>query len=446
MSKKFAVLGYPVAHSLSPLLHNELFRIKKLPYSYEAVLMPPEDLENSFPELTQKYVGFNCTIPLKEKVIPLLEKLHPDAAALGSVNTVLCGGENVGFSTDADGFLRSLEMHGIHLEGKKILIVGCGGVARVIALTCAKKSCNITIALRSPQKAATLCDEIRVVCGLSPSVTSLCGIQGSYDLLVQCTPVGMYPNTDACPVSDEVIANCGAVFDTVYNPIKTQIVQKAEALGKPALSGLEMLVFQGLASEEIWLNLKADQSDATHLISILSEKLEGSKSIALVGFMACGKSTIGKALANELGYTFIDTDAEVELLDGRPIPQIFEQDGEALFRKIETDALKRVVENPRTVIATGGGIVSTPENIELLKKNCFVVFLDIPFDIMAERASLSDNRPLFRDRQKAYALWRQRYELYNSAADLVYDNHCDIVLKSARVIAESYRTYSKKQK
>ena len=446
MIKKFAVLGYPIGHSLSPLLHNELFRMKRLPYTYEAVLIPPENLEKEFPSLTEKFSGFNCTIPLKEKVIPLLDSVHPHAAQLGSVNTVVCGNEIKGYSTDAQGFLRSLEMHGLAPDGKKVLIVGGGGVARVVALTCAEKGCEITLALRTPSKASALCEEISRLYGISANLTSLDEIKGNFDLLVQCTPVGMYPNTDACPVSDEVISRCDAVFDTVYNPIKTLILEKAEAMGKVALSGLEMLVLQGLVSEEIWLDLTVTEKEFAQLVHLLREKLKGSKSIALVGFMACGKSTIGKFLAQELGFSFIDTDSVAEALDGRPIPRIFEEEGETVFRKIETEALKSVCEHPCAVIATGGGIVETPENLEILRKNCYVVFLDIPFDVMAERASTNDNRPLFRNREKAYELWQKRCALYREVADIVYDSHDELVSKSVRHIAENYHTTIKKSR
>ena len=203
---------------------------------------------------------------------------------------------------------------------------------------------------------------------------------------------------------------------------------------------------QGLVSEEIWLDLTVTEKEFAQLVHLLREKLKGSKSIALVGFMACGKSTIGKFLAQELGFSFIDTDSVAEALDGRPIPRIFEEEGEAVFRKIETEALKSVCEHPCAVIATGGGIVETPENLEILRKNCYVVFLDIPFDVMAERASTNDNRPLFRNREKAYELWQKRCALYREVADIVYDSHDELVSKSVRHIAENYHTTIKKSR
>ena len=170
------------------------------------------------------------------------------------------------------------------------------------------------------------------------------------------------------------------------------------------------------------------------------------KSIALICFMACGKSTVGKALAQELGYKFIDTDAEIEKVEGRAIPAIFEADGEDYFRKVESETLLKISREPSSVISTGGGIISRPENIKTLKENCYVVFLDVPFEVMAQRAETNDNRPLFRDREKAYALWLKRYDLYRSTADMIYDSHEDIVLKSARHIAECYRAFLKKHK
>ncbi len=278
MDKKFAVLGYPIGHSLSPMLHNEIFSTKGLAHSYDAVLMPPEELADSFKNLTEIFAGFNCTIPLKEKVIPFLDHVDSHALELGSVNTVKCTPEGTfGYSTDTEGFLRALKAHNVDLSEKKVLIVGCGGVARVIAFACARAGCNITIALRSPEKALSLVNELESKFSCKLNISPLDEVNGSYDLLVQCTPVGMYPRVDFCPVSDEVIANCHVIFDTIYNPLDTLIMKKARLAGKTAINGLQMLVFQGLASQEIWLGLHFTEAEALRLVNLLANTLSGGE-------------------------------------------------------------------------------------------------------------------------------------------------------------------------
>lgn len=170
------------------------------------------------------------------------------------------------------------------------------------------------------------------------------------------------------------------------------------------------------------------------------------KNIALIGFMACGKSTIGKAIAHENGFSFIDTDTEIERAEKRSVSEIFDSDGEDYFRTRESEILKLFSKVPHSVISTGGGIITRPENIEALKETCFTVFLDIPFEILAKRAEGTGTRPLFRDREAAYELWKKRYKLYCDAADMIYNSHDSIVLKSARHITEAYRTFLKKCK
>ncbi|MDP4117813.1 MAG: shikimate dehydrogenase [Bacillota bacterium] len=274
MHKHFAVLGYPIGHSLSPALHNEIFDMKGLDCSYEALLMPSENLAEEFFMLSKKYAGFNLTIPLKEKVIPLLDKIDPFAKTLGSVNTVKCT-ENgtIGYSTDMAGFMRSMDANGINLTKKKVLIIGGGGVARVIAFACAENLCDITIALRNTSKSAPLLKEIKTRFGINAAVVPIDDISGSFDLLLQCTPVGMFPHPDFCPVSDKVIGNCKVVFDTIYNPFETLIIKKAAQLGVKTVNGLEMLVYQGLVSQEIWLGLEFSKAETDHLIALLSKKL-----------------------------------------------------------------------------------------------------------------------------------------------------------------------------
>ncbi len=271
MSKKFALIGYPLGHTLSPSLHNEIFRMKGLPYSYEAKEVMPRDLNK---QILSGYDGLNITIPFKEQVIPFTDALSDEAGTLKSVNTIKCTGTLTGFNTDAPGFLKSLEQNNISINNKNVLILGCGGVARAIAITCASFGCSLTLCARDIKKADTLADEINLMGFNKPATCTFENINSHYDLMVQCTPVGMYPNINSCVVNDEVIKNCDAIFDTIYNPVKTLLVKKAESFGKKAITGLEMLVFQAILAEEIWLDITFTDDEISHLINFTREKLK----------------------------------------------------------------------------------------------------------------------------------------------------------------------------
>ncbi len=169
------------------------------------------------------------------------------------------------------------------------------------------------------------------------------------------------------------------------------------------------------------------------------------KGIALIGFMACGKSTLGRILAHEMKYEFVDLDHIIEKNEKRSISDIFATDGEEYFRKKEAETLLEYCQKNRVILSTGGGVISTPESIKILKENYYVVFIDTPFDIMAERAGAGTNRPLFRDKTAAYELWKKRYPMYRSTAHLIYDKHNEIILKSARKIMTSYYNKMKKK-
>lgn len=271
MSKKFALIGHPLGHTLSPALHNEIFRLKGLPYTYEATDVMPHNLNK---EIFFRYDGVNITIPFKEQVIPFLDFLSDKAEILGSVNTIKNDGTLTGFNTDAPGFLKSLEQNGISVHNKNVLILGCGGVARAIAITCASLNCTLTLCARDIKKADALAEEINKMGYLKPQTCTFENINSHYDLMVQCTPVGMYPNINTCVVNDEVIKNCDAIFDTIYNPVKTLLIKKAESFGKKAVTGLEMLVFQAILAEEIWLETSFTKEEISHLINFTRDKLK----------------------------------------------------------------------------------------------------------------------------------------------------------------------------
>lgn len=251
--KKYALIGHPLGHSMSPLIHYKLFGLSGCDECvYELTDIAPEELVDRLSYL-KSLEGFNITIPHKTAVIPLLDGLADSALRYNAVNCVKNdGGRLIGFNTDCDGFLKSVEDFPL---GGEVLLLGCGGAGRMMGIEAARHGASLTIAVRpsSVKKAQILMAEILAGCGDTPvKIVDIGTIEGRYDVLLNSTPVGMYPNINECPVSDAVIGNCNAVFDAVYNPTETVLIRKARALGKKAVGGAAMLVYQAVKAHEIW--------------------------------------------------------------------------------------------------------------------------------------------------------------------------------------------------
>ena len=258
---KFAVIGHPIGHTMSPFIPKELFAMRGLSFAYDVYDIAPEDLAAAIPML-RTYTGFNITIPNKEHILPFLDAIDPTAAAFGSVNTVRVDrdGKMTGYTTDGPGCILAIENSGIPCRGR-LLLLGTGGAARALAFAMAAKEGveHITIAGRPaslPTGEAIAEAAAAFAAGVGRTATIQCvpysELTGHYDLLLNATSVGMRPNTEGCPVGPEVIADCDAVFDAVYNPGETVLLKTAEALGKPVVHGIDMLVYQAAAAQMIW--------------------------------------------------------------------------------------------------------------------------------------------------------------------------------------------------
>lgn len=268
MSKRrFAVIGHPIGHTMSPFIHKRLFEIAGLEGEYTVEDVPPETLGARMKEL-DRLAGYNITIPNKQRIIPYLDRLDSRAELYGSVNTVCNGSVRTGYTTDPDGFLKALEHGGIKLAGRVVLL-GCGGASRTFAFEAAQAGCSITIAARpeSSARQLALANEIREKTGVTQvSCCLLSEISGDFDLLVNGTPVGMYPNTGSMAVSEKALSRCACVFDAVYNPLKTRLIEAAEANGSAAVGGMSMLVWQAVAAHKIWDGTEYDPADIDQLV------------------------------------------------------------------------------------------------------------------------------------------------------------------------------------
>ncbi|MBR6581320.1 MAG: shikimate dehydrogenase [Ruminococcus sp.] len=272
---KYGLIGHPLGHSMSPLIHNKLFALSGIEdYSYELIDIAPEKLAES-EDMLRRLKGFNITIPHKTAIIPMTDRLGESAERYNSVNCVSNdNGVMTGYNTDCDGFLRSAELLPL---GGKVLLVGCGGVGRMIAIEAALHGAELTIAVLpdAVKTAQLVMAEILSKCGgASVKICLVSEIEGSFDLLVNATPVGMYPKIDACPVSDEIIENCLSFFDVIYNPIETLLMKKARELGRTAVGGAAMLVYQAVKAHELWYGGEFASEDISAIIKDVEAEVE----------------------------------------------------------------------------------------------------------------------------------------------------------------------------
>lgn len=270
---KYILIGHPLGHSMSPMIHERLFAIKGRDADYSLVEITPEELPLKADFLRQ-FKGFNITIPHKQNIIPLLDEMGDSALRYNSVNCVVNdGGKLIGYNTDCDGFLRSVEKY--PMDGK-VLLIGCGGVGRMMAIEAARSGADLTIGIIpcDKERAAALTDEIHTIkpdAKIKIALTS--DLDESFDVILNASPVGMYPKTDACPVSDPLIEKCGHVFDVIYNPIETTLMKKARALGKPAIGGSAMLVLQAVKAHELWDNDLYTDEQINEIIKAMEEQI-----------------------------------------------------------------------------------------------------------------------------------------------------------------------------
>ncbi len=399
MSMRFGLIGEHLSHSFSPQIHNYLGNC-----DYQLKELRPSELE---PFLTSgSFIGINVTIPYKQRVIPYLDSLSKEATSVRAVNTILCrDGKLIGYNTDYYGLISLIHHSGIEVLGKKVLILGAGGAAATASAAVKDMGAiKVAHATRNPKDG-----ELKLTFG--PCVKEY----SEYEIIINATPVGMYPDSKAKPVDINSFPNLTGVIDCVYNPLRTELVLDAQFAGIKAEGGLYMLVAQACKAHGIFFDCSVSKEMEENIYKKLMDKMEN---IVLCGMPSCGKSTVGRSMAKEKGVNFIDTDSLIVERCGKSISEIFNSDGEAYFRKIESQIISELSEIRGSVIALGGGAVLSHENVTNLKKNGKIIFINTPLEFLKP----SSDRPLSQSREALEALYKQRLPIYLSVADAVMDN------------------------
>lgn len=384
---QYGLIGEKLGHSFSKIIHEKL-----ADYTYDLHPLPKQELA-SFLE-KKEFRAINVTIPYKIDVMPYLYEIDQRVQAVGSVNTIVNRNGNLyGYNTDFGGFLYLLKHNNIDVKNKKVLVLGKGGASKAIiaVLHYLQAKQIITVYYKQSNDAITYeqCQKLH----------------NDADVIINTTPVGMYPNLDGCPIDLEHYTNCNAVVDIIYNPIKTKLLLEAQKHNMIAVGGLEMLIAQAKYAVEIFLNTSIPEYK---IDDIYKEMLFEKKNVVLIGMPSSGKTTIGAELAKLLHKDFVDIDAQIVSKIGMPISNYFEQYGENAFREIETEVTKEFAGKNNIVISTGGGCIKKPENMLYLSMNGVILLVERDLS----KLIVGEGRPLSSSINAIEKMYQERFPLY----------------------------------
>lgn len=391
---EYGLIGEKLGHSYSVPIHNQL-----ADYGYVLREVSPDALDAFMRR--HDFRGINVTIPYKQAVMPYCAELSDAAREVGCVNTIVVRGDGslYGHNTDIGGFIHMLRGAGIDPSGRKAVVLGSGGT-----------SLTARAALRRLKAR-----EIVVVSRSGPvDYEALYRDHADAEILVNTTPVGMYPKTGVSPVDIKKLPNLMGVADVIYNPERTALIADARERGIPAVSGLSMLVAQAREAAELF----AGREIPAEMVNRVCARIHADTlNLVLVGMPGCGKSTMGRRLAAAMGREFVDCDEEIERRAGMSIPEIFAKHGEKYFRDLESQVVSDVCKGARLVIATGGGAVIRPENRRAMGQNGRICFIRRDVAVLSR-----SGRPLSSSEDAVARLWEERKEIYTQAADFTVNN------------------------
>ena len=378
---KIFLIAKKLAHSFSKPIHNKLSD-----YSYEYKELEENELKEFF--IKKEFDGLNVTIPYKRAVMKFLDEISEEAQKIGAVNTVLNrNGKLIGYNTDYYGFCYEIRESGAEIKGKDVVVLGNGGASKTIVCVCTDMGArSVRVATSAELRAGD--------------------VEKYYDahILVNATPVGMYPDTGIAVVNINKFTKCEAVLDLIYNPSETQLLLDAQKRGIKTANGLGMLVAQAKRACEIFTSESVEDAKISEIRSSIEKQ---TKNVILIGMPGCGKSTVGKELAEKMNREFFDCDDEIAKRGETPA-ELIEKYGEEHFRKIESEVLRELCKKSGCVIATGGGAVTRERNYDIIHQNATVVFIERDIKRLA-----TNGRPLSQGGEnKLFNMYEIRYPLY----------------------------------
>ncbi len=393
---KYGLIGEHLKHSYSCEIHAQI-----ADYEYELHEIPPSGLGEFLKK--REFNAINVTIPYKQDVIPYLDEISDTAKRIGAVNTIVNrNGRIYGDNTDFAGMLALAKHIGVDMKGRKVLILGTGGASKTgHALAEYMGAQSVFYVSRSGKDGSITYEQ---------AVTEHSDAQ----IIINATPVGMFPKQDGRPIDISAFPKLEGVIDAIYNPLRTNLILDAQERGIPAEGGLYMLSAQAVHASAVFRDIPLDES----LVDKAFKSVKNDKqSIVLIGMPSSGKTTVGRILAEKCGKQLADTDEYIVRKIGMPISDFFAKHGEAEFRKIEKETVAELSATGGRIIATGGGAVLDAENVRALKQNGVLVFLDRrPENLIA-----TDDRPLASRRSALEKLYAERYDIYCAAAELHID-------------------------
>ncbi len=410
---EYGCIGEHLGHSFSKEIHNALAN-----YDYQLQELTPDELKSFMTE--KAFKAINVTIPYKKDVIPYLYWISDEAKAINAVNTIVNkDGKLYGYNTDFYGLKALINRAGVSLTDKKVVVLGSGGTSNTAFAVAHSMGAEGVVKVSRDKKEGYITYE------------ELYANYMDTEIIINTTPCGMFPNICKSAVDIKKFPQLSAVFDAVYNPLSSQLIVDAKAQGITAVGGLYMLVSQAAYAVEKFIDSPVD---AEKVEGIFRNLYKDKMNIVLIGMPASGKTSVGKALAERLNKTFVDTDDLVVEAENMQIPEIFSQKGEKVFREIESREIFEISKCNSNIIATGGGAVLNKKNIEALKGNGRVYFINRPLEMLVA----TDDRPLSSNRADLEKRYNERYSLYTEYADVIIDGSGTVEEVAERIEADYY--------
>ncbi len=404
---EYGCIGEKLGHSFSKIIHSKL-----MDYNYELCEIPKGKLADFMNK--KEFKAINVTIPYKQDVIPFLDEIDENALKIGAVNTIVNNdGKLFGYNTDFLGLIALIDFAGIAVKDKKVLILGSGGTSKTAFAVAEYLGAKEIYRLSRNSGDGVI------------TYSQAEKLHSDAEIIINTTPCGMYPNIKGTALDIDKFPSVSGVVDAVYNPLCSELVRKAKKKGITAVGGLYMLVAQAVYAAEKFKGIKINESE---IYRIYNEILRDKQNIVLIGMPSSGKTTLGKIIAEKTGKKFIDTDALITEKYGN-IPDIFKDKGEEYFRGLESKVITEVSVLQSSVIATGGGAILNPENIDSLKANGILIFIDRPLDMLIT----TDDRPLSSNIEQLKKRYEERYDIYCRSADYIINADGDIEENTKRI-------------